>query len=72
MKAKEHDPYVVSKDTCGGCKFYKSLGGCQCDATMFCSYTIDTGKFKPMDMPCAECTYKDTGRKRRTPTKGWK
>jgi len=65
---KSNDPYVVSKETCGGCRYYKYLGGN--DSTRYCSYTLETGDFKPLDMKCAECTYKDTGRKRRIPTKG--
>lgn len=60
-----HDPYVVSKATCGGCRYYKSLAGECCNTNMFCSYTLETGDFKPLDMKCAECTYKETGRSRR-------
>ena len=54
---KEHDPYVVSKATCKGCENFKSLSGCG-GGEMFCSYTYTTGKFKPMDMKCADCTFK--------------
>ena len=74
MKAKEHDPYVVSKATCGGCKYFKPFAGDCCNTNMFCSYTYDTGKFKPLDMKCADCTYKEIipkrKRKRRTLPKG--
>lgn len=66
----EHDPYVVSRETCGGCRYYRSLGGGESPGTnMFCAYTWETGDFKPMDMKCADCTYKDTKRTRRKPKK---
>ena len=54
-----NDPYVVSKETCGGCKYYYPLSyGC----FKACNYTLDTGKFKPLDMKCADCTFKVLGR----------
>lgn len=65
-----NDPYVVSKATCGDCRYYRSLGGEGCGTNMFCSYTWETGKFKPLDMRCDECTFKETGRVRRMRMKG--
>lgn len=65
---KSNDPYVVSKATCGGCRYYKAMSGI--GTMMYCSYTLETGDIKPHDMKCADCTYKDTGRKQRIPTKG--
>lgn len=62
---KNNDPYVVSKETCSGCRYFRSLGGEACGPSMFCSYTLDTGKFKPLDMKCADCTYKEKSRSRR-------
>lgn len=61
----ERDPYVVSVATCDGCRYFKTLGGECCGTNMYCSYTLDTGELKPLDMKCADCTYKDTGRSRR-------
>ena len=57
MARKPHDPYVVSDATCKGCSHYRYLAGFYMKA---CHYTLDTGKFKPLDMKCADCTYKTT------------
>ena len=57
----QHDPYIVSDATCKGCIYYRYLSG---GFTRACHYTYDTGKFRPLDMKCADCTYKTT-RKRR-------
>ncbi len=51
----ERDPFVVSKATCGGCIYYRYLGGAGIKA---CHYTLETGKIRPLDMKCADCTYK--------------
>ena len=55
------DPFIVSDETCRGCIYYRYLSGAGLRA---CHYTLDTGKFRPLDMPCDECTYKVTTRRR--------
>lgn len=54
--SKENDPYIVSKATCGGCKYFRYLSG---EFMLACHYTYDTGKLKPLNMKCSECTFKE-------------
>lgn len=60
------DPYIVSDETCKGCMYYKYTyldGNEQKDR--YCDYTLATGKIKPHDMKCADCTFRVDGSTRR-------
>lgn len=61
-----NDPYVVSDATCKGCMYYKYMFMIGDDASChYCDYTLATGKVKPHDMKCADCTYRADGSTRR-------
>lgn len=60
-KPRNKDPYVATKATCGGCKYYRTMMG---NYMLACHYTLDTGKPKPLDMRCDECTLKEKGKRK--------
>ena len=56
MSVSEEKKYIVSDETCLGCKYY-----CRNPLKM-CDYTYVTGKSKPKPIkPCIECEVRDIG-----------